>query len=267
MNQLLRAADAWRKGDYGVRSGLDSRSGEFGALGEAFDGAAAEVERRERELREGEKRQQLLIAELNHRVKNTLATVQSLAAQSLRSAPDPAAFRQNFEARLLALSKTHDLLTRSFWESADLRDILEGELSPHARDDFIRCRLDGPSVHLIPKQALALGMVAHELATNAAKHGALSRLSGQVTVQWSVEGDGRMLQLEWRERGGPPTRPPARNGFGTRLLEATIVRELAGSLEQIFAPEGMTCRIGFRIAEASPEPPDHAKKAVQSPVA
>lgn len=194
------------------------------------------------EQKRAEARQKALLDELNHRVKNTLATVQSLAAQTLRGAGVPKEARAAFEARLLALSRTHDQLTRGHWESADLLSVLDGIFAPY-RNDGDRIRLEGEPVRLAPKPALTLAMVLHELATNAVKYGSLSATSGTLTVAWTVAvgGTSRSLRIEWRESGGPPVEPPARRGFGSRLIERGITRELRGSALIAFDPGGVRC--------------------------
>lgn len=194
---------------------------------------------------ESGRRQRLLINELNHRVKNTLATIQSIALQTGRGAADVQEFQRNFQARLMSLAKTHDALTRSNWESLNLPDLLRAELAPYASD---RVRLAGPDVALEPRQALALGMVFHEMATNAAKYGALSAAAGRVDVAWRVQNHGEAgarLALDWRESGGPPVSPPARAGFGSRLIPRSIEHELSGRAELNFARDGL--RAGFVI--------------------
>jgi two-component sensor histidine kinase len=194
-----------------------------------------------------EEQQKLLVDELNHRVKNTLATVQAIAAQTLRTNEDPAAFRHAFEARLMALSATHDLLTQTSWRSAGLRDVVQVEFRPY---DPARYRLDGPDVNLSPSEALTLGLLFHELATNAAKHGALSNATGVVGVAWRVrEGrDERRLVLEWRESGGPPVVPPQRRGFGSRLIERSLKGQLGGSANLHFAPNGLHCHVELPLS-------------------
>jgi PAS domain S-box-containing protein len=189
-----------------------------------------------------ERRQKLLVDELNHRVKNTLATVQAIASQTLRTAADPDAFREAFESRLIALAATHDLLTATSWRSAPLRDVLMVEFRPYGAE---RYRLEGPDVALAPSEALALGLLFHELATNAAKYGALSNGEGCVAVSWSlVEAEGeRRLALQWTERGGPPVQAPARRGFGSRLIERSLKGTLKGEARLDFAPDGLRCRV------------------------
>jgi len=189
----------------------------------------------------GDRQQKLLLDELNHRVKNTLATVQSIAAQTLRTNPEPADFRLAFEARLLALSGTHDLLTATNWRSASLRDVAQLEFGPYGAE---RYRLNGPQVSLPPAAALALGLLFHELATNAAKHGALSTGAGSVDVAWQVglTDTGRELAIDWTEAGGPPVAPPSRRGFGSRLIERSL-GALQGAATLDFAAEGLRCRM------------------------
>jgi PAS domain S-box-containing protein len=189
-----------------------------------------------------EARQKLLLDELNHRVKNTLATVQAIAAQTIRGAGDPKAFLEAFESRLIALSATHDLLTDRNWASASLRDVVAMELRPYAPD---RYRLEGPEVELKPAAALALGLLFHELATNAAKYGALGQAGGGVELGWSVAhtGDGAQLVLDWVERGGPPVAPPTGRGFGSRLIERSLNGALGGRATLDFAAAGLRCRV------------------------
>jgi PAS domain S-box-containing protein len=191
-----------------------------------------------------EQQQKLLLDELNHRVKNTLATVQAISAHTLRATTDPTAFKVAFEARLMALSATHDLLTATHWRSAALADVLRVELQPYGAD---RCRSAGPDLDLGANDALTLGLVFHELATNAAKYGALSTASGEITVSWSVQGTpkGQRLQLVWREQGGPPVAAPTRRGFGSRLIERSLGGGGASALD--FEPSGLVCRIDMRL--------------------
>src|SRR5919202_1780620 len=192
------------------------------------------------ERKEAENRQKLLMDELNHRVKNTLATVQSLAWQSLRQDQAPQDARECFESRLIALSRTHDLLNRSSWEGATLKEVLDIELDPYRSDGGSRIVLRGPELRLSPRTTLALGLLFHELATNAAKYGALSVPEGRVEVTWDVTGTGP-LRIEWREVGGPPVRPPERTGFGSRLAERTVARQLGGRIRFDFEPAGLRC--------------------------
>jgi PAS domain S-box-containing protein len=182
----------------------------------------------------------LLINELNHRVKNTLATVQSLAMQTLRNTERSADARELFESRLTALSRAHDVLTVESWEGAELRRVADRALEPFASKDG-RVSIEGPDVWLTPKQALALSMTLHELATNATKYGALSNDAGTVRVSWVVspfDGAGE-LELTWTEEGGPAVSPPTRKGFGTRLIQRNLAHDLGGDATIDYRPEGV----------------------------
>jgi two-component sensor histidine kinase len=188
---------------------------------------------------------------LNHRVKNTLATVQSLAWQSNRSGASPQVAQERFQERLLALSRTHNLLNETHWEGASLRTILETELGPYMTLPS-RVKMNGPDLHLSPKSAVVLGMAFHELATNAVKYGALSAASGRVKVDWTVDGwgDGAVLTVNWVELDGPVLETQPSPGFGSRLLRQTITRELAGQLDIRFEREGLRCTLSVPIGLA-----------------
>ncbi|HEY7228789.1 MAG TPA: PAS domain S-box protein [Pseudolabrys sp.] len=206
------------------------------------------------ERKAAEQRQRLLIDELNHRVKNTLATVQSLASQTARGAPTPAAFREGFEGRLIALSKAHDQLTVHHWESADLRELLSGSLAPHAGAAPDRIVLRGEDVVLKPRAVLTLAMAVHELTTNAAKYGALSVPGGRVEVQWGPvhDADGHpQLHIDWIENGGPAVVAPAQGGFGSKLIEGSVAAELGGKARLIFEPKGLRCEISIPMKNAA----------------
>lgn len=196
-----------------------------------------------------EQQQRLLLDELNHRVKNTLATVQSIAAQTLRATSEPERFRTSFESRLLALSKTHDLLTRNAWRDADLDAILDQELAPYRRDGEQRVTVDGPAIRLPARIAINFGLVIHELVTNAAKYGALSAAQGKVYIRWAVERlEGTPhLRLTWREIQGPTVAPPTRQGFGSRLIRRSVEGELAGQVTLDFLPAGLAAEFVFPV--------------------
>jgi len=206
------------------------------------------------ERKAAEQRQRLLMDELNHRVKNTLATVQSLATQTARGATTPAAFRERFEGRLIALSKAHDQLTIHHWENADLRELLSGSLAPHTGTTPDRVVLRGEDVLLRPRAVLTLAMAVHELTTNAAKYGALSVPGGRVEVQWRPvrsENGQSCLQIEWIEQGGPNVVEPEQHGFGTKLIEGSIAAELAGKTRLTFQPQGLRCEITIPMKAAT----------------
>jgi PAS domain S-box-containing protein len=210
----------------------------------------AEVEERER----AQQRQLLLIHELNHRVKNILAMVQSIANQTLSNAETPQGAQQALDQRLLALARAHDVLTRESWNGAELTDIIAGAVAPHEGIPGLRVRTHGPPVRLEPKAAVSLAMVLHELATNAVKYGALSRDDGWVRLDWTASPapGGVELQLNWAEHGGPPVEPPKRKGFGARLIAHSLTAE-QGSAQLIYAPEGLCCRMAlFAPHESAP---------------
>lgn len=203
--------------------------------------------------------QHLLMRELQHRIKNTLSTVRAIAARSARTTSDPAAFVKAFENRLIALAATHELLTDGKWEGADVRALVEHELRPY---DISRLRLRGDSQLIPPRAALPLGLALHELATNAAKYGALSTEQGRVELEWWVEDrpDGPRLCFRWREFDGPEVRGPSRRGFGTELLDGMMRRGAEPVLD--FARTGLSCSFDLPIGPAagplrSPQPQDH----------
>jgi PAS domain S-box-containing protein len=191
------------------------------------------------EQREAMRQRELLVAELNHRAKNLLATVQSLAAQTLKGVGgDPAQFAQQFTARLRTLARAHDLLCATDWGLAGFDAVARAALAPWLEaDQGSRIVLSGGGFLVGPRQAQALVLALHELATNATKHGALSQLGGQVALSHTVDADG--AAVEWLEQGGPPVvGPPARRGFGTRLLEsglAPILFILRGKVSSVVA--------------------------------
>lgn len=186
-----------------------------------------------------ERHQRILVAELNHRVKNTLAIVQSLAYQTFRKGEPSRESVAAFEGRLEALAAAHNLLTGRNWEAASVEDIISSALKPFCGSE--RCTVAGPEIMLPPETAVGLSLAVHELATNASKYGALSNDTGHVRVGWK-SGDGR-LELSWQERDGPPVTPPTSVGFGTRLIRRTLAAEFDGEVELDFAPAGLECRV------------------------
>jgi PAS domain S-box-containing protein len=199
------------------------------------------------ERKQAESRQRTLIDELNHRVKNTLATVQSLAAQTARHADGLQDFVRRFEARLLALAKAHDLLTKRHWEDAPLDTLVQEVVAPFAGEGMGRLQMDGPPVHLNARTALNLAMALNELATNAAKYGSLSCETGALSVKWHLgeQAGATKLELAWEERNGPIVKLPVRRGFGTNLIERCIGRDMNGELEMAYDPQGLRCRIAI----------------------
>lgn len=200
---------------------------------------------------EAERQREILLQELSHRVKNALATVQAIAIQTLKRSATPEAFAAAFSPRLMALAQTHDLLTRSEWHGASLRDVIESELAPYQNETSTRWSCAGPAVTLPAETALALGMAFHELATNAAKCGALSNAPGRVEVSWTVHnGNGGLrLHLGWVEAGGPRVEKPGRKGFGTRLIGDGLSSQLDGDVALSFEPAGVRCSIDASLVD------------------
>jgi PAS domain S-box-containing protein len=202
------------------------------------------------ERKRGEEQRQLLVNELNHRVKNTLAVVQSIANQTIRNATDLTEAGLNLSSRLASLAKAHDILTRENWSGADLGDLITSSIKPHAALD--RFKISGEDVWLPPNVALSFALALHELATNAIKYGALSNSTGTVSVAWKIVADHRVrfLELEWREEGGPPVAPVARKGFGTQLLKRVFDHEPAGGVVLNFEKSGLLCVFHLNLSRA-----------------
>jgi PAS domain S-box-containing protein len=205
------------------------------------------------ETKMSQQQQTTLIHELNHRVKNTLATVQSIAAQSLRADKNLGEARLAFESRLFALSRAHDVLTQESWQAADLGEIVERAVEPYCDQGSSRFTIRGPDVRLQPQSALAFAMALQELATNAAKYGALSADDGHVDVSWSLETHpgGARLVFQWHESGGPPVSPPSRRGFGSRLIERTLAHDTNGHVEVSYAPSGLSLAVTVPLPPAA----------------
>ncbi len=181
-----------------------------------------------------------LTRELNHRVKNTLANVLSIVALTRRRSSDIGEFAESLTARLRALSATHDILSQSDWTEAAVGEIVRSELAPYIQADEGQILMDGPSVSLAPNDALSLGLAIHELATNAAKYGALSVPTGRIAVDWRLAAPD-IAEVRWRESGGPRVEPPTRRGFGLDLIEKVVSHELRSEVALDFAPEGVQC--------------------------
>lgn len=212
----------------------------------AAEALRAEVAQR----KQSEERQQMLVHELNHRVKNMLATVQSVARQSLGS-PELGGPARDFEDRLMALAWAYEILTREHWAGASLGEVIQRTMAPHLDRAANRLALDGPSLWLTPNQAISFALALHELATNAVKYGALSTEGGRIGVRWRLleRAGAQRLDLEWRESGGPPVSPPQRRGFGSRLIERSLSGELRGAVTLSFERTGVVCRVIGLLSE------------------
>lgn len=229
---------AWRTIDLAGRFERDAA----GRLPRRLIGVVADVTDR----RIAEDRQSLLIRELHHRVKNTLATVQAIVGSTARNASSIESFYEAFVGRIVSLAHTHAVLTGDTWQMASLRDLLANELKPYADGALdgspdARVSLVGPPVELASEIAVPIGMAIHELTTNAAKYGALSTRTGRVSVTWSVlpQGPGGTLVFAWCETGGPAAAPPTRQGFGSRLLERVLTSQASAEVTIAYPPEGL----------------------------
>jgi len=197
-------------------------------------------------LAQAEAQQRVLVAELNHRVKNMLTVIVSIATQTLKSSDDMDAARKAFLDRLHAMARSYELVSRDQWSEVSLFDVVRQEVEPYrtGRDD--RIVLDGPAIALKPKLALSLGMIIHELGTNSAKYGSLSVAGGSLEVSWAIERRSRdSLVLDWIERGGPPVGKPLRHGFGLTVIEREVSHGLGGEAKIEFEDGGL--RVNLRI--------------------
>jgi PAS domain S-box-containing protein len=255
-----------RDGEY--RWALDAASPRLAADGSflGYIGSVIDISERKR----AEETQRLLLAELSHRVKNTLASVQAIVQHTLRSTRNPEEFAQNFTGRIQSLSRVHSLLSDKTWQGADLRDVIRDQLSLGAADET-RVTAWGPAVHLEPQLALHIALMLHELATNSHKYGALSRPDGSVSISWKI--DDEDLHLDWIERGGPPVQAPTRRGFGMTLIEqsaqgeggyARLLIETAGVAWKITLPlPRRSANIAHVLTASTPATPPAREPAVE----
>ncbi len=202
-----------------------------------------------------ERHREMLLHELQHRVKNILATISGLATRMLSNHPEPAWFAKAFTDRLAAMGRAHILLSERNWEGAELRGLIEAALGPHMSIGQ-RLTLGGAAVTLRPGPAATLGLALHELATNAVKHGSLSEDLGTLAVSWTVAEapDGIQLEIRWRERGGPPFEEPMSAGFGLDFVRKSVAYELGGTVDVSFEPTGVTCTLTIPLGAATPSP-------------
>jgi two-component sensor histidine kinase len=211
--------------------------------------AQAGIDAKEREA--ADKLQKLILEELHHRIKNTLATVSAIASQSLRTATSVEQGRQAIEGRLIALGRAHDLLLQARWASTSLAHIVRGATEPYESQDAARFSISGPDTKIVSGSVIALAMTFNELCTNATKFGALSVPSGHIQIGWTV--DGERLRLTWTETDGPPVHPPTRRSFGTRMIE-TLGRQLGGDAHLTYQPTGFVYTLDVPLSTLkSPE--------------
>ena len=229
----------------------------FDAEGEIAEwfGAATDITERV----QAENTRQLLLGELNHRVKNTLASVCAIAQQTLRHTRDPADFASRFSGRIQSLSRVHSLLTDRTWRGAGLHELIRDQVMQGPVDQA-RLTASGPAVHLDPQTVVLLALMLHELATNSAKYGALSSSNGRIAVEWSVTDD--LLQLQWVERGGPVVARPTKRGFGTVLIEQSV-KSAGGDAEMLRETKGITWKLHLNLPRSEPQKDTHLFKPDQ----
>jgi PAS domain S-box-containing protein len=240
-----------RQADGTYRWAIDAAAPRFGEDGTFLGHVGSVLDITDR--KQVEEHSELLINELNHRVKNTLTIVQSMASQSLKQISEENRPKvQAFEDRLFALARAHDVLTRENWEGAELREIINEVVEPYLRQKTKHFEIEGPRLRLIPRTALTIAMAIHELATNAVKYGALSIPSGCVFITWTVtSGNVPHLELRWQERDGPPVSRPTRRGFGTRLIERSLATDVGGEVQLIYDPAGVVCVMNVPLGDES----------------
>src|ERR1700694_868290 len=213
--------------------------------------ARAGVEAEQRET--ADKLQKLIVEELHHRIKNTLATVSAIASQSLRTAIDLEHGQQAIESRLLALGRAHDLLLQARWSSASLAHIVQGATEPYDSEGEGKFSIQGPDLKITSGAVIALAMTLNELCTNTTKFGALSVPAGRIEIIWTIDEKNARLHLTWSENSGPEVHAPTRRSFGTRLIE-TLGKQLNGKVEMAYAPNGFIYALDVPLS--SLKPPD-----------
>jgi PAS domain S-box-containing protein len=192
----------------------------------------------------------MLLEELHHRVKNTLAIVQALARQSFKSLPDANGALESFEHRLEALSSAHSILTHQSWEAASIRELVNSSIAPY-QTRASAFDATGPDFKVDSNTAVGLALTLNELATNAVKHGALTSPNGSVAISWQLENS--HMELVWRESGGPPVTPPTKRGFGTRMIERGLASKLRAAVKIEFEPDGLVCTLAAPVAQLPQE--------------
>jgi two-component sensor histidine kinase len=249
MRRLLAVTTAWQTGDLGARTGIPDGPGEFETLAAALDAMMNALQQRDVERQQASEQRTLLARELSHRAKNTLALVQAIASQTFAGA-DPDLARR-FAERLIALAGSFDLLVAANWSGAGLHDTIEAAVRPHRSGEGVRFSIGGPDAALPAQAVVGLSLALHELATNAAKYGALSVPQGRVAIRWSLrEGPPPRLVLTWSESGGPPVSPPERQGFGTKLMRRILPGNLHPEVHIQYPSAGVTATIAFDLSGA-----------------
>jgi len=246
INHIVSVLRRWRQGDTSARTGMTERHSELGQVGATVDGLLDEIDERRREAARAEENRKLVTRELSHRVKNTMAMIQAIARQTFK---DRSAENAVFARRVATLAGAYDILLSEDWKSADMHDVLQRALSPFVNDSDGRLHLRGPSCTVSAEAAVALSLIAHELATNAVKYGALREPDGLVLVEWRQAAD--RVEMDWLERDGPPIIPPNVEGFGSRLIRSAFPRSLFPKISSDFLPDGLRFHLSFTLAQQS----------------
>ncbi|MCM2453606.1 sensor histidine kinase, partial [Agrobacterium vitis] len=264
INHIVAVLQRWRQGDLAARTGMTGPSSELGQVGATVDSLLDELETRRCEAARAEENRKLVARELAHRVKNTMAMIQAIARQTFK---DRSQENGVFARRVAALAGAYDILLSEEWESAGLRDVLERALQPFDSEGDRRITLQGSPCTLPPEAAVALSLIAHELATNAVKYGSLRERDGRVMVEWRQEQD--RIELEWREEDGPPVVDPTLQGsdlqaschkgagvegFGSRLIRSAFPRSLSPKISSDFRPDGLRFHLSFAVVQSGSVP-------------
>lgn len=240
VSHLLRTVEAWRGQDETARTGMSAANGEFGQLGAAIDAYMDELVAARQRSRKEEEQRNVLMGELDHRVKNLLATVQAVARASFNSSGIDRSVLETFNRRLAAMGEAHALLVKDAWQSALLNDVVATAIRPFDTVEPSRFTFSGPDLVLSSKAALAFGMALHELCTNALKYGALRSDAGTIRIQWRIENrQDHVLHFEWNEFDGPPVVPPTNSGFGSTMIERMLGSQIGGIVEVRYEHDGL----------------------------
>ena len=267
LERLVATVHSWREGDVQSRTGMAESSGEIGSAGAAVDGLLDELEAGKAAREKAEDHRRLLVQELDHRVKNILSTVQAVATQTFKNDGTPHESLDSFSARLAAMAEAHRMLMTENWSRAEIAKTIDIALGPFDRDDRKRFSTSGPPLILRAKAALALSMAVHELCTNAVKYGALRHDKGRVTIAWGMScetGDER-FEFSWVEHDGPAVKPPAKGGFGSKMIQLALAAELDATVDLSFPHTGVVCIVS--AAAVSILAPDQSDRNPREAVA
>lgn len=247
VGRLIATIRNWRGGDEAARTGMSESSGEFGVVGKAIDDFLCELVAARQAAMQAQAQRELLVHELDHRIKNLLATVQSLARQTFKDTARPEEAVAGFTRRLAAMSEAHGLLMKDNWQSAGMRDVVLAATLPFTNEAKPQFAIAGPDLELKAKAVLSLSMALHELCTNAVKYGALKGSDGRVEIDWAVDRGDRpedgVLRFNWVEKGGPAVVAPQKFGFGSKMIERVLGYELEATVETRYAETGVICTL------------------------